>query len=152
MVFLGALKGSISCSLFLIYIKSYSPLLNSLQPIIYFFSLLYAKTLAGKLNPDLKANLNGQILKAKSEIRPYVIQFRSKLRSKSYIFIEKDKIISVTKLFQHLLSAEILSEWKFKFKLPYLVRYFKINARNKLTTKCLLKSSHYTRPHLEYGS
>ena len=24
----------------------------------YYFSLLYARTLAGKLNPDLKANLN----------------------------------------------------------------------------------------------
>ena len=26
---------------------------------MYYFSLLYDKTLAGKLNPDLKANLNG---------------------------------------------------------------------------------------------
>ena len=57
-LFLGALSGSILCSLFLIYIKSYSPLLNSLQPVINYFSLLNAKTLACKLNPDLKANLN----------------------------------------------------------------------------------------------
>ena len=28
---------------------------------------------------------------------------------------------------------------------------FKINARNKLTTKSLLTFFHYTRPHLEYG-
>ena len=46
-------------SLFLIYNESCSTLLNSLQPIIYYFSLLYAKTLAAKLSPDLKANLNG---------------------------------------------------------------------------------------------
>ena len=49
----------LSLSLFLIYIESCSTLLNSLQPIIYYFSLLYAKTLAAKLSPDLKANLNG---------------------------------------------------------------------------------------------
>ena len=30
--------------------------------------------------------------------------------SKSYIFIENDKIIALTNLFQHLLSAENLSE------------------------------------------
>ena len=62
------------------------------------------------------------------------------------------KIISLTNLFQHLPSAEILSESKIEFILPYLVRNFQINARNKLTTKCLLTFSHYTRPHLEYGT
>ena len=44
------------------------------------------------------------------DIHPYVIQSRSELGSKSYIFMENDKIISLTNLFQHLLSAEILSE------------------------------------------
>ena len=34
----------------------------------------------------------------------------------------------------------------------YLVRNFKINLTNKLTTKCLLTLSHYTRPHLQYSS
>ena len=43
-------------------------------------------------------------------IHPCVIQSRSELGSKSYIFMENDKIISLTNLFQH--SAEILSEWK----------------------------------------
>ena len=71
------------------------------------------------------------------DIHPYVIQSRSELGSKSYIFMENDKIISLTNLFQHLLSAEILSEWKIEFILPYLVRNFQINARNKLTTKYL---------------
>ena len=39
--------------------------------------------------------------------------------SKSYIFMENDKIISLTNLFQHLLSVEILSEWNIEFILPY---------------------------------
>ena len=41
---------------------------------------------------------------------PYVIESRSELGSKSYIFMEVDKIISPTNLFQHLLLAEILFE------------------------------------------
>ena len=100
--------------------------------------MLYGKTLAGKLNPDLKANLNGHTFE---------------LGSKSYIFMKNDKIILLTNLFQHLLSAEILYELKIKFILPYLVRNSQINARNKLTTKCLLTFFHFkSRPHLEYGS
>ena len=42
------------------------------------------------------------------DIHSYVIQSRSKLGSKSYIFIENDKIISLTNSFQH--SPEILFE------------------------------------------
>ena len=48
--------------------------------------------------------------------------------------MENDKIISLTNLFQHLLSAEILSELKIELILPYLVRNFHINAKNKLRT------------------
>ena len=44
-----------------------------------------------------------------------------------------------------------LSEWKIELVLTYLVRNFQMIARNKLTAKCLLSFSHYTRPHLEYG-
>ena len=44
------------------------------------------------------------------DIHPCVIQSRFELGSKSYISMENDKIILVTNLFQHLLSAEILSE------------------------------------------
>ena len=69
------------------------------------------------------------------DIHPYVIESRSELGSKSYIFIENAKIISLTNLFQHLLS-EILSELKIEFTSPYLMRNFKTNPRNKLTTKC----------------
>ena len=72
------------------------------------------------------------------DIHPYLIQSRSELGSKSYLFVENDKIISLTNLFQHLVSAEILSEWKIEFILPYLVRNFQISAWNKLTAKCLL--------------
>ena len=56
--------------------------------------------------------------------------------------MENDKI-SLKNLFQHLLSAEILSESKIEFILPNLVRNFQINARIKLTEKCLLTFSHY---------
>ena len=56
--------------------------------------------------------------------------------------MENDKI-SLTNLFQHLLSAEILSERKIEFMLPYLVRNFQINAKDKLTGKCLLTFSYY---------
>ena len=52
--------------------------------------------------------------------------------------MENDKINSLAKLFQYLLSAEILSESKIEFILPHLVRNFQINARNKLIAKCLL--------------
>ena len=76
--------------------------------------------LAGELNPDLKANLNGH-----SSIC-YLIGL------KSYIFMENDKISSLRNLFQYLLSTEILSERKIEFILPYLVRNFQISARNKL--------------------
>ena len=44
-------------------------------------------------------------------IHPYIIQSRSELGSKSYLFMENNKIISLTNLFQYLLSAEILREW-----------------------------------------
>ena len=57
--------------------------------------------------------------------------------------MENDKSISLTNLFQHLLSAEIY--------VPYLVLNLIIKASNKLTVKCLLAFSHYTRPQLEYG-
>ena len=40
----------------------------------------------------------------------YVTQSGCEFSSKSYIFMEYDKIIQLTNLFQHLLSAEILSE------------------------------------------
>ena len=76
---------------------------------------------------------------------------RPELGSQSYIFMENDKIVSVTDLFQHLLSAEIYLNEKLNLHFTYLVRNFQINARNKQTAKCLLTFSHYTRPHLEYG-
>ena len=43
-------------------------------------------------------------------IHPYIIQSRSELDSKSFIFMENNKINSLTNLFQYLLSAEILRE------------------------------------------
>ena len=39
------------------------------------------------------------------DIYPYVTLSRSELDAKSYIFIENDKIISLTNLFQYILST-----------------------------------------------
>ena len=47
--------------------------------------------------------------------------------------MENDKIISLTNLFQHLLSAEIFLNEKLNLFFTYLVRNFQINAMNKLT-------------------
>ena len=66
--------------------------------------------------------------------------------------MKNNKIILLANLFQHLLSAEILSERKIELILLYLVNNFQINSRKKLTAKCLLTFSNYKRPHLKYGS
>ena len=71
---------------------------------LLFFITHSAKTLACKLNTDLKANLNRH---------PYVIQPRSELGSKSYIFMENDKTVSLANLLQHLLFGELYLNEKF---------------------------------------
>ena len=65
----------------------------------------------------------------------YVIKSRHEheLGLKSYVFMENDKIISHTNIFQH--SAEILSEWKTEFMLSYLGGNFKVNAIKKTNNK-----------------
>ena len=55
------------------------------------------------------------------DINLYLIQSKSEIGSKSYIFMENDKILSLTNLFQPLLSATILSELKIELILPYVV-------------------------------
>ena len=55
------------------------------------------------------------------DIHSYVIQSRSQLVSKSYIFMENDNIILLTNPFEYFLSAEILSHLKIEFILPYLM-------------------------------
>ena len=55
--------------------------------------------------------------------------------------MENDKIVSLINLFQHLLSAEIYLTEKLNLYFTYLVRNFQINARNRITAKCLLTSS-----------
>ena len=52
--FQETLQGSVFCSLFLIFIKSN----HIVSTDVYYFSFVYAITIAGKLNPELKANLN----------------------------------------------------------------------------------------------
>ena len=100
-----AVRGSILCSLFLIYIKSNHIVFTvkelAADEILIFIAICYNFTWKIKLT-----------FKSKSEWTSihYVIQSRFELWSKSYIFMENDKIIPLTNLFQHLLSAEILSE------------------------------------------
>ena len=65
--------------------------------------------------------------------------------------MENDKILSLTNLFQHLLSVEICLNEKLNLYFRYLVKNFQINARKKPTEKFLLTLSSYTRGHLEYG-
>ena len=55
--------------------------------------------------------------------------------------MENDKIVSLINLFQHLLSAEIYLTEKLNLYFTYLVRNFQINARNRITAKCLPTSS-----------
>ena len=84
------------------------------------FIALNVKTLAGELNSDLKANLNGYTYIF------YLIQIW--IRLKKLYFLGNDRIISLTNLFQHLLSA--FNIWmKNWIKLPYLMRNFQINTR-----------------------
>ena len=96
---------------------------------IYYFHYS-AKTLAGELIPDLKANLN--------EHPSIYHSLQIWIRLKKLYFHEKWENHFTHKSVQDLLSAKILSGWKVEFILPYLVRKFQISARNKLTGKCLL--------------
>ena len=73
--------------LFLIYIKS-NHIVSTVKQLaadVYYFSLLYARTLASKLNPDLKAHLNQHPSMCHS--------CRSDFGSKSCILMENPKII-----------------------------------------------------------
>ena len=76
------------------------------------------------------------------DIHPYVIKSRSELGSKNYIFMENDKIISPTDLFQHLPAAEILSEWKIEFILATIFskfqNYCKEQTNNKVSSNISL--------------
>ena len=135
-------------SIFLIYIN------NLTNHSVYCFTQLQAderlffiahnvKTLAGKLNPDLKANLNGHPSICHSIqiwIRLKKLYFHGKWQNH---FTHKSA---------STLSANVLFEWKNEFLLPYLERNLQIHARSKVIAKCRLTFSHYARPHLEYDS
>ena len=88
--------------------------------------------MAGELNLESKAKLNGHPSICHS------IQIWTRLKTLNFYgkwqnhFTHRDVSASV------LLPAENLPEWKIEFTLPYLQRNFQINARNKLTLKCLL--------------
>ena len=62
--------------------------------------------------------------------------------------MENDNI-SLTNLFQHLLSAELLCEWKIEFILSYLVRNFQIckeQTNSKVPSNILPLHIQYTSP------
>ena len=123
-----AVQGSILCSLFLIYIKPNHVSIVSTVKELAADDILVFIAIPGKLNSHLKANQNGH---------PFILSFNPDLnQAPKVIFMENYKIIPLTNLFQHSLSAEILSEWK--IELPYLVRNFQMNARNKQQSALIL--------------
>ena len=65
--------------------------------------------------------------------------------------MENDKINSLKNLFQYLLSAEILSEWKIEFTLPHFSKRFPNQCKVQTNSKVPSNFSHYTRSHLKYG-
>ena len=71
------------------------------------FLLLYVITLAGKLKPNLKANLNGH---------PSIMSFNPDLNQaqKCYIFMENDKIISLTNLLSAIVNVITIFSEKFQ--------------------------------------
>ena len=54
---------------------------------------------------------------------------------KNYIFIGNDKTISITNFVQDLLSAEILSEWKIEFILPFFSEKFPNQCKEQTNSK-----------------
>ena len=75
------------------------------------------------------------------DIHPYVIKSRSELGSKVIFSWE------ITKSFHSKICSNICYQQKFYlnetlnlYYIPYLVRNFQINRRNKAITKCLLNS------------
>ena len=114
---LGGSTRIILCSLFLIYIKS-NHVLSSVKLLavdIYYFSLLYARTLPGKLKPYLKANLNG------NPSMYHSIQISIRLK----------KIYPHGKWQKHFIW---MINWIY---ITIFIENFKVNSRNKLTTKLL---------------
>ena len=135
-------------SIFLIYIN------NLTNHSVYCFTQLQAderlffiahnvKTLAGKLNPDLKANLNGHPSICHSIqiwIRLKKLYFHGKWQNH---FTHKS--VSTFTICRNFIW---MKNWIY---ITIFSEKFPINARNKVLAKCLLTFFHYTRPHLEYS-
>ena len=107
----------------------------------------YAKTLPSELIPDLKANLNEH---------PFIYHpVQNWIRLKNLYFYGKwQNHFTHTNLFhfQHLLSAEILFEWKIEF---ILATMFSGKFPNQCKEQTSSKVSHcpiIQRPHLDYDS
>ena len=134
-------------SIFLIYIN------NLTNHSIYCFTQLQAderlffiahnvKTLAGQLNSDLKANLNGH-----SSIC-HLIQIW--IRLKKLYFHGKWQNHFTHKSVSTFIICRNLSEWKIEFIFYIISEKFSNQCKEQIA-KCLLTFAHYTRPHLEYG-
>ena len=94
---------------------------------ILFLIAYNAKTLAGELNSDLKANLNGNPSKCR------LIQIW--IRLKKVCFHRKWQNHFTHESVSTFIICRNLSQRKIEFILPYLVRIFQINGRNKLISK-----------------
>ena len=117
-------------SLFLIYIKS-NHIISTVKQLaadVYYFSLLYTRTLAGKLNPGLKANLNRHLSMC------HAFQIRIMLKKLCLHGKWQDHFIwMINWIYITIFSEKFQNQWK-----------------EQTNNKALLTFFHYTRPHLEY--
>ena len=96
---------------------------------VYYFSLAYARALAGKLNLDLQANLNGHPSMCHS------IQ----------IWIRLKKLYFHGKWQNHVIW---MINWIY---ITIFSETFQYQCKEQTNKKLPLTFSHYTRPHLKYG-
>ena len=134
----------ILCSLFLIYIKS-NHIVSTVKQLaanVYYFSLLYARTLAGKLNPDLKANLNGHPSICHSIqiwIRIKKLYFHGKWQNH---FTHKSvSTFTICRNFIWMINWIYITIFREKCQNQY---------KEQTNIKVLLTFSHYTNPDFEY--
>ena len=134
-----ATRISILCSLFLIYLKSdhiYSTHCQIVSSWCILLSLLYARTLAGKLNSDLKANLNGHLSMC------YLIQIWVRLKK---LYLHGKWQNNFTR--KSVSTFTICRNFIWMINWIYITIFCKEQTNNKVT----LTFSHYTNPNLEYG-
>ena len=131
--------------LFLIYIKS-NHIVSTVKQLaanVYYFSLLYARTLAGKLNPDLKANLNGHPSMCHS-IQIWIRLKKLYLHGKWQNHFNHKSVLTFTICRNFIWMKNWIYITIFSEKFPN-------QCKEQTNNKASLTFFHYTRPHLEYA-